>query len=172
VDRRIDLIIGLLVIALGAAVLYVAQGIRPTGPVVDAIGPRAFPYMIGVFFLLGGSRIVYVRLKSWRTETGNLVAEEGEPDEPGVPASAAQAFTVMGAAVVYALMLPTAGYAIGTPAFVIVTLKALRMRSWPAVILTALAYTAVTYVVFAHYLAVDLPLGPLTGAFRSVGLAR
>jgi len=45
-------------------------------------------------------------------------------------------------------------------------------RSGSAVILTALAYTAVTYIVFAHYLAVDLPLGPLTGAFRSVGLAR
>lgn len=171
-DRRIDLIIGILVIALGAAVLYVAQGIRPTGPVVDAIGPRAFPYMIGIFFLLGGSRIVYVRLRQWRTETGNLVAEEGESDEPGVPASAPQAFAVMAAAVIYALTLSTVGYAIGTPAFVIVTLKALRMKSWPAVIATALAYTAVTYVVFAHYLAVDLPLGPLTGAFRSIGLTR
>jgi putative tricarboxylic transport membrane protein len=172
VDRRIDLIIGILVIALGAAVLYVAQGIRPTGPVVDAIGPRAFPYMIGIFFLLGGSRIVYVRLRQWRTEAGNLLAEEGEPDEPGVPASAPQAFTVMAAAVIYAFTLSTVGYAVGTPAFVIVTLKALRMKSWPAVIATALAYTAVTYVVFAHYLSVDLPLGPLTSAFRSIGLTR
>ena len=171
-DRRVDLIIGILVIALGAAVLYVAQGIRPTGPVVDAIGPRAFPYMIGVFFLLGGSRVVYVRLRDWRSEVGPLVAEEGEPDEPGVPASAPQAFTVMAAAVIYALTLTSVGYAIGTPLFVIVTLKALRMKSWPAVIATALAYTAVTYIVFAHYLAVDLPLGPLTGAFRSIGLTR
>jgi hypothetical protein len=128
--------------------------------------------MIGVFFLLGGSRIVYVRLRQWRTDTGNLVAEEGEPDEPGVPASAPQAFAIMAAAVIYALTLTSVGYAIGTPLFVIVTLKALRMKSWAVAIATALAYTAVTYIVFAHYLAVDLPLGPLTDAFRSIGLAR
>jgi putative tricarboxylic transport membrane protein len=172
VDRRIDLIIGILVIALGAAVLFFALDIRPTGPVVDPIGPRAFPYMIGLFFLLGGSRIVLVRLREWRSETGPLVAEEGEPDEPGVPASAAQAFTIMAAAVIYAVTLSRVGYLLMTPLFVVIALKALRLKSWAVVIVTALAYTAVTYIVFAHYLGVDLPLGPLAGPFHSLGLAR
>ena len=64
-DRRIDLTIGIAVILTGIGVLYVGHGIRPTGPVVDAIGPRAFPYMFGVFFLVGGTWTVLNRLRLW-----------------------------------------------------------------------------------------------------------
>lgn len=171
-NRRIDLIIGLLVIVVGMAVLLIAKDIRPTGPVVDPIGPRAFPYMIGIFFLIGGSRIVYIRLRNRHRESGPIVATDGEADEPDVPASALQAFTVMGASLLYAFVLNTIGYVLATPAFVIVGLRAMKMRSWPAMVLAAFIYTAVTYVVFAYCMRVALPLGPLTDPFRSFGLAR
>jgi hypothetical protein len=66
----------------------------------------------------------------------------------------------------------TVGYIIATPLYVVVGLKAMRLRSWPTVLLTAAIYTLVTYVVFAVYMRVNLPVGPLTDLFRSVGLAR
>lgn len=170
-NRNIDLLIGVLVIVFGVFVLFVAKDIRPTGPVVDPIGPRAFPYMIGVFFLLGGARIVFVRLASRARETGTSVASDGEEDEPGVPASAVQAFIVMGAAVLYALAMSVVGYLLATPAFVIGGLWAMKMRSWLTMGLTALTYTLITYVIFAHYMRVALPLGPLANPLRSMGIA-
>jgi hypothetical protein len=171
-DRRADLAIALIVIAFGAFVLYTAQHIRPTGPVVDPIGPRGFPYMIGFFFLLGGAAIAYSRLRSWRRESGTVIPNEGEPDEPDVPASAAQAWTIMGASVLYAFAFTTAGYLIATPLYVAIGLRAMRLKSWPKVLLTAFVYTLATYVVFAIYMRVNLPVGPLTDLFRSIGVAR
>jgi putative tricarboxylic transport membrane protein len=171
-DRRIDLAIGIAVILAGLGVLYVASGIRPTGPVVDAIGPRAFPYMIGTFFLIGGTWTVLNRLRLWRGEAGSIVETDGEPDEPDVPASALQAFTVIAASILYVAALPRLGYPITTPLFVIAALKAMRMQSWVTILVLAIVYTAVTYVVFAHYLRVDLPLGPLTSTFHQLGLSR
>ncbi len=171
-DRRIDLAIGIAVFLAGLGVLFVAHGIRPTGPVVDAIGPRAFPYMIGIFFLIGGSWTVLGRLRSWKSETGNFVESEGEPDEPDVPASALQSFAVIVASILYVLAMPRLGYPIATPLFVIAALKAMRMQSWLAIIVIALVYTAATYIIFAHYLRVDLPLGPLRDLFHSLGLSR
>lgn len=171
-DRRVDLGIGLFVLAFGLFVLVTASTIRPTGPVVDAIGPRGVPYVLGVFFLIGGGSIVLSRLRAWRSGASDVVKSDGEPDEPGVPASALQAFMVMAAAFGYALLLNRLGYVIATPAFVIVTLKTMRLRSWVVVLATAVAYTLVTYVLFALYMRVDLPVGPLTDLFRSLGLAR
>jgi hypothetical protein len=68
--------------------------------------------------------------------------------------------------------LPRLGYPITTPLFVIAALKAMRMQSWVTILVLAIVYTAVTYVVFAHYLRVDLPLGPLTSTFHQLGLSR
>jgi putative tricarboxylic transport membrane protein len=171
-DRRIDLAIGIAVILAGLGVLYVARGIRPTGPVVDAIGPRAFPYMIGLFFLVGGTWTVINRLRLWKGERGDIVETDGEPDEPDVPASALQAFTVIGVSILYVAAMPRLGYPITTPLFVIAALKAMRMQSWLTILVLALVYTAVTYIVFAHYLRVDLPLGPLASTFHQFGLSR
>lgn len=171
-DRRIDLAIGIAVALAGLGVIFVANGIRPTGPVVDAIGPRAFPYMIGIFFLIGGSWTVLNRLRGWKNESGNIVESEGEPDEPGVPASALQSFAVIVASILYVLAMPRLGYPIATPFFVIAALKAMRVRSWLTIVAIAVVYTAVTYVIFAHYLRVDLPLGPLASSFHSLGLSR
>jgi len=170
-DRRIDLALALLVVVLGVAVIIGAQDIRRTGPVVDPIGPRAMPYIVGMLFVVGGLRIVSIRLRSWRRDGGNLVATDGEPDEPGVPASARQAFTVIAASVLYALALSSVGYIVATPLYVIVGLRAMRVRSWWSTCAAALIYTTLTYVVFAHYMRVDLPLGITAGAMRSLGLA-
>jgi putative tricarboxylic transport membrane protein len=171
-DRRVDLFIGLFVIALGAAVILVAGGIRPTGPVVDPIGPRGFPYLIGVAFLLSGAVIVYGRLRRWDRGGPSVVATEGEPDEPDVPASAPQAWTIMAASVIYALALNPVGYLLATPIYVAVALRTMRMRSWTTILVMAIAYTVLTYLVFAILMRVNLPLGPLTGTMRSLGLGR
>jgi hypothetical protein len=67
----------------------------------------------------------------------------------------------------YVALLPLAGYRVSTFLF----MAALQLvfepprgaRRWVAVMVSALATTALTYVVFQHYLSVLLPRGHWTG---------
>ena len=128
--------------------------------------------MIGTFFLIGGGFVVASRLRSWRSETGDIVETDGEADEPDVPASATQAWVIMAASVAYALALIPVGYVLATPIYVMVALKAMRMRSWATVVTISVVYTILTYLLFAKFMGVNLPVGPLIHLFRSLGLAR
>lgn len=89
-----------------------------------------------------------------------------------MPASAARAWTIMGASVLYILLLEPLGYIITTPLYVVLALKTMRMKAWSGPILTAIIYTAVTYIVFAIYMRVNLPVGPFTELFRAYHIGR
>lgn len=171
-DRRVDLLIALLVIAAGVFVIVMAQGIRSIGPVVDPLGPKAIPNVVGTLMVLGGAGIAISRVRRWRREPGHLVENEGEPDERGVPASSAQAALMMALTFGYVVVMPYLGYPIVTLLFIAGALRVMRVRSWAAIVLTAVIYTVVTYLVFARVVNVNFPLGPLADALRSLGLAR
>lgn len=171
-DRRVDLLIALLVVAAGVFVIVVAQGIRSIGPVVDPLGPKAIPNVVGALMILGGGGIAVSRLRRWRQEPGHLVDNEGEPDERGVPASSRQAALIMALSFGYVAALPYLGYIIASLVFVGGALRVMRVRSWAAIVLTAAIYTVVTYLVFARVVNVNFPLGPLADVLRSLGLAR
>lgn len=166
-DKRIDLFIAGIVFLFGCFVLVESFGIRPTGPVVDTIGPRGFPIVIGAIFAIGGLAVATARLRAWNAEPGNLVTTDGEPDEPNVPASGPQAWALMAIAICYALTLQHLGYLIATPLFVGFALVAMKLRSVATLVGTAAIYTAITYLVFATLMGVRLPLGPLVGLLSS-----
>jgi hypothetical protein len=160
-DKRIDLFIAGLVFLFGFFVFVGSFGIRPTGPVVDTIGPRGFPMVIGLIFMGGGLAVVFGRLRGWRREPGTLVETDGEPDEPGIPASGLQAWSLMGMALAYILSLSHLGYLIATPVFVGVALVMMKVRSVTTLAVTPVLYTAITYIVFRTVMGVQLPLGLL-----------
>lgn len=166
-DKRIDIFIAGTVFLFGCFVFVEAFGIRPTGPVVDTIGPRGFPIVIGTIFAVGGLTVAINRLRAWNAEPGNLVTTDGEPDEPNVPASGPQAWALMAIAVCYALSLQHLGYLIATPLFVGLALRVMKVRSKATLVGTAIIYTAITYLVFATLMGVRLPLGPLLGLLSS-----
>jgi putative tricarboxylic transport membrane protein len=171
-DRRVDLLIAVIWAAAGVFILVVAQGIKSIGPVVDPLGPKAIPDVVGIGLLVGGALLAVRRVRAWDTGTGNLVESDGEPDEPNIPASAPQAFALMALTFGWVIAMPYLGYVIVTLLFVILGLRITRLRSWPLAITIAVAYTAITYLVFARVVNVNFPLGPVTELFRSLNLAR
>jgi putative tricarboxylic transport membrane protein len=172
IDRRIDLAIGFAVIVFAVAILVFTGHIRPTGPVVDPIGPRGFPYLLGGLMLASGVVNVTGQLRRWDRSGAAMVPTDGEPDEPDVPASGLQAFALMAVTFAYVAILTRVGYVIATPAYVAAALWLMRLRSTKTIVLTAVIYTLVTFLIFAVAMRVSLPLGPLADLLRSTGYVR
>ena len=168
-DRRIDLAVAAAFTLLGLFIIFQATGIK-TGMMRYPIGPRAAFYLTGGVLAAGGLILILRALRSWGRTPVNLIQNEGTPDEAGYPASAQRAFTLMGAALVYGLTFNILGYLIATPIFVAVALVVLgQRRAWPIATIAVL-FTLINYVIFAHALGVRIPVGPLTGPFRALGL--
>lgn len=172
IDRRIDLAIGFAVVVFAVAILVFTGHIRPTGPVVDPIGPRGFPYLLGAVMLAAGVANITGQVRRWSRSGPDLVPTDGEPDEPEVPASGLQAFALMAATFAYVAILTQIGYVIATPAYVAAALLLMRLRSKTTIVLTAIGYTLVTFVIFAVAMRVRLPLGPIADLLRSTGYVR
>jgi putative tricarboxylic transport membrane protein len=172
IDRRIDLAIGFAVIVFAVAILVFTGHIRPTGPVVDPIGPRGFPYLLGGVMLVAGIVNVLGQVRRWKRSGATMVPTDGEPDETDVPASGAQAFALMAVTFAYVAILTRVGYVIATPVYVAAALWLMRLRSTKTIVLTAVGYTLVTFVIFAVAMRVSLPLGPLADLLRSTGYVR
>ena len=163
-DRRIDVVLAVGVVALGVFIVIAAQFIGRS-PIPDPIGPRGIPTGLGVAFALGGAGLVARRLIRWHSED-TLVEPEGTQDDIGVPSgSARRALKIWVVGAVYVLTLPFAGYLIGTPIFVGAVLYLLqfdRPRLFgviPSIVAFPVVFTAVTYGLFAMLLGIRIPLG-------------
>ena len=167
-DRRFDIGLAIAFIALGIFVIIVASGI-PSGIHKDPVGPRAFFYGCAGVFILGGLVTVARRAMSWRYELGNIVQAEGTGDEPEQPVSAVRAATLFTLTILYAVLFEPLGYLIVTPLFIVAGLVILRVRNAVGVGAIAIIFTLLAYLVFAQFLDVRLPVGPLTDFFRSMG---
>jgi putative tricarboxylic transport membrane protein len=161
-DSRKDLIFAVGVVALGIAVILIAHSWEE--PLIrDAVGPRAFPYGLGLLFILGGGFVVAQRLRNMNAAGGYQVASEGNEDEADYPASGLRGIAMILLAFAYAAVLNPLGFVVATPAFLLLAFLLMQQRSWTVMLLTAFIYTAATYLVFGRVLNVRLPPGLLTG---------
>lgn len=168
-DRRIDLAVAAAFMALGLLIIFEASGIKP-GMMRDPIGPRAAFYVSGGILAVGGLILIVRRLATWQLAAVNLVQNEGTPDEEGYPASVARAFKLIGAALLYGLTFNLLGYLIATPLFIAAALVVLGQKKPLSIAVIAILFTVINYAIFAHVLGVRIPVGPLTGPFRALGL--
>jgi putative tricarboxylic transport membrane protein len=168
-DRRADIAVAAAFMALGLFIIWQATTIR-LGMMRDPIGPRVAFYITGGTLALGGLVIILRSLWSSRQRAGNRIPNEGVPDEADYPASTGRALAIMGCCIAYGLTFDLLGYLIATPLFIIAALAILGERHAGRIVLIALIFTAVTYVIFAQALGVRVPVGPLTGPFRALGL--
>ena len=159
-DSRKDLIFSIGVIALGLAVIYIAHS-WPEPLIQDTVGPRAFPYGIGLLFVLGGAFIAVQRVRNMHASIGYKVPGEGGEDEDGVPASGVRALTLIGLCAVYTLVLNPIGFLIATPPFVALALILMEERKAVLVLTAAVTFTVVTYVLIHTLLGGRLPPGVL-----------
>jgi putative tricarboxylic transport membrane protein len=146
--RRADFAIGLGLLAF--ALVYYQQSFSIVrGFASDRLGPAFFPRMLALS-LAALSLVLIVR----------ALAGRSDPSRP--PAMRLGVFAaVMGLLVVYAVIMPAVGFIVATPVLLAAVIWLLGLRQWAALLTTAIAVTAVLYVVFGRALHVLLPLGPL-----------
>ncbi|MFI9838650.1 tripartite tricarboxylate transporter TctB family protein [Nonomuraea sp. NPDC051941] len=143
---------------LAAAVVVLAQAFAiPQGEGYQAVGPRAFPLLVGV-----GLAVVSVIgvVQAFRpgtrepapatTDAGGEVAEK--PHWPSV-------LLLIGSLAAYAILLVPAGYWQATTAFFVAVARVLGSRRLVRDVLVGLALALATYFLFDRLLGISLPPG-------------
>jgi putative tricarboxylic transport membrane protein len=167
-DRRYDMAMALVVIALGVFVFVVANAIS-SGFHKDAVGPRAFFYGVGTVFIVGGGSLAIRLLLLWKGQKGHMIPPEGETDEEGYPVSILMAAGVIAISILYVIFLRPLGYLITTPLYITGGMAIFGERRWGWIVLFALGFTLIFYIAFAQILKLSIPVGPLTTLFRDLG---
>lgn len=108
------------------------------------MGPGYFPLVVGILLTLVGLAV---------TATAMAAASEKLP-----PFEWRAAVAITAAIVASGLLLLTAGLLVAIPVLVVVSSLAVRRRSWPAVIATAVALTFMAWLIFIAGLGLRIPL--------------
>jgi len=157
-----DGVAGLICLALSIGMLVLTRGL-PQSPLVP-IGPDFYP-RIGLMVMALLSALLLV-IDLWRQRSQTTIAPAEAPAAPEM-----RNYQLVGISFAvfagYVILLPQLGYRVATFAFM-AALQAVfeaprSARRWTLILVSALATSAVTYVVFEHYLSVLLPRGKWTG---------
>jgi len=169
-DRRLGPSLTLLALAWLWLVLAYIPGARAEGEP----GPRAFPILLGVVLAgLGACMAVLALVSVWRGRPATRPAGAGLADRPStdhpavaetIPSitgrEATFAGSTFGLLILYAFLLDKAGFLIGTPVVIVLTMGGLlRVRRWGLVLSLAVGFTLGCWVVFAAVLGTPLPRG-------------
>ena len=148
--RRADLLggIGLL---LFAAFYFERSFAISTGLASDRLGPTFFPRVLASGLALLAA-VLIVRALLDRSDRAPLSAVR-----------AARLFGVLGLTVIWALLLPRAGFLLVTPLLLGSVMWTMGLRRWRGLIGVSIGMTLVLYLVFVRALNVLLPMGPLGG---------
>ena len=168
-DKRIDLVISLVLVAIGGLIIHLTNGFR-VGSFPDPVTSRGLSYFTGSYLILAGLFLAARRLWTWSIIPGNYTVSEGHEDELGHPASAIRAFSMMGLCAAWATLLKPVGFLIVTPVIIVIMLLLMDVRSVRRLAAFSLLFTFVMWLAFSEILGITLPYGPLTGLARSWGL--
>ena len=160
-DKRVDLLFGILLVALGVSAFVLASQFR-RGTVADPLGVAGLPRALAVTLAFAGAAVVVRRLATWRESAGWLVAPEGASDDASYPASAWRPYVVIGALSAYVVAFQHVGYPITTIAFLMFTMWLMRIRSWWRLIGVSVGFTAVAFLLATRVFHILLPVGPLS----------
>ncbi len=172
--RRTELALSFFLVALGVATIFGAYYTIPELSVLrDLIGARGFAYVVGAFVALGGAVLVVLQVRALRpvvADAADTASDERGGDEPGRPASAFRAFSVIGVLIVYAALLRPAGYIPATVFFVSAGTFLMDGRGPVRLFVFPLLYAIGTYLLFDTLLGVRIPDGVLRPLIVAVGL--
>ena len=157
-----DGIAGLICLALSIGMLVLTRGL-PQSPLVP-IGPDFYPRIVLTIMAVLSAMLVVFDLWRQRAQAAPATAGAAVAPEKRNYRLVGVTFAVFAG---YVVLLPLLGYRLSTFIFM-AALQAVfeaprSARRWIVVLVSALATSAVTYVVFEHYLSVLLPRGRWTG---------
>jgi len=138
-----------------ALVYFYGTSQIPSLEIGDPLGPKAFPYLLGIALLIATGLLVVEHLKDTPSE-GPSAERPAKPDRRHLP--------VLGAVVVwiaiYFAVFETLGYVVATTIFLFALMVWFNRGKWLANALSALLFSAGSYIMFA-WLDVTLPSGIL-----------
>jgi putative tricarboxylic transport membrane protein len=157
-----DGIAGLICLALSIGMLLLTRGL-PQSPFVP-LGPDFYPRIVLIIMLVLSAMLLASDLLRLGQRRAGAAADADAPPEKRNYRLVGMTFAIFAG---YVILLPLAGYRLATFLFMVALQSAIDpphgMRRWAVVMVSALASSAVTYVVFDHYLSVLLPRGHWTG---------
>jgi CDP-diglyceride synthetase len=158
-----DGIAGIICLGLSIAMLVMTRDL-PHSSLVP-IGPDFYPRIVLIVGALLSAILVAADIvANLRGRTATAAAPSPAPAAKKNYALVVLTFVVF---TVYVALLPWLGYRIATFLFVAVEQAAIERPAsrwrWIVILITAVATSLVTYVVFEQYLQVLLPRGSLTG---------
>jgi hypothetical protein len=168
-NKYIDLVGSLLIVALGGFVLVVAFGYPPPKVVFDAIGPMGFPKAIGAFLVVGGL-LQSVRTALYIRRYGRWAPEEGVQDEPEHPTSRWRALIFIAGCFVFLVLMQPLGFLIAMPLAIVAGLWSMGYANWMRRAIVAIGFTLFAFAMFVLVLGVPLPDGPIENMLIDAGL--
>lgn len=138
-----------------AAVYFYATTLIPSLEIGDPLGPKAFPRLLGICLLIGAGMLF---LEMWRERK----APAPEPALAG-PRDVRHLWILSGVVVwtgLYYAVLEKLGYVVASSIYLLMLMAWFNRHKWLANVLTAVLYSALSYVMFAK-LDVNLPKGIL-----------
>jgi putative tricarboxylic transport membrane protein len=168
-NKYLDLVGSLLIVALGVFVLAVAFSYPPPKVVFDSIGPMGFPKAIGAFLVVGGL-VQSARTALYIRRFGKWSPEEGVQDETEHPVSKWRALLFIAGCFVFVALLQPLGFLIAMPIAIVVALWSMDYANWVRRVVVALGFTVVAFIAFGIILAVPLPAGPIEIMLIDAGL--
>jgi putative tricarboxylic transport membrane protein len=156
-----DAITGAAIALCAGWFLWQAAALRE-GPGYAAVGPRVFPAIVGVGFLVSGLALFLSGLRGARRQgTTDADAERHAPtDWPTLLAMA-------GLLALYLVLFRPLGFILASAGFLVAGAWALGSRAWARDLVAGALVSIPTYVVFARLLGLELPAGPLEGPLRA-----
>ena len=114
-------------------------------------GSAFLPFWLGVVMAVLATMLLVGALRS------------GDPGPAWLPGGAGlrRLALVIVATTAFVALLNVIGMTLGTVVFLIVLMRFLDRQPWPLTIVVALAVAGLNYAVFAYWLHVPLPAGPL-----------
>jgi putative tricarboxylic transport membrane protein len=149
-----DMYLAIVIAAFSVVYLYLDFQL-PNQASGDPIGPRLYPGLLG-FGLLGAALLLIVETRSRRTLLTRVV--------PTVPQSKRNVGVLFGIAawtLIYYSAFQTIGYLVSTVCFIFVLLLYFNPRHHITNAAVAIGFSALVYLLFTDFLAVDLPKGIL-----------
>jgi putative tricarboxylic transport membrane protein len=168
-NKYIDLVGSLLIVALGVFVLAVAFSYPPPKVVFDAIGPMGFPKAIGLFLVVGGL-VQSVRTALYIRKFGKWSPEEGVSDEAEYPSSKWRALLFIAGCFVFLGLMQPLGFLISMPLAIVAALWSMDYANWTRRIVVAIGFAIFAFATFELVLGVPLPAGPVENMLIDVGL--
>jgi putative tricarboxylic transport membrane protein len=167
IERRLAIVIALVALL----VLWLSLQV-PEPSSFMAVGPRTFPYILGLAMLLSAILLFILPPRSVPSTEEREAVEHtdasviaGDPGQEGVdePLEWRRVLLLMGLTLLYVLLFVPLGFVLSTVPFIIVSARVLGSRHLIRDIIVAIAVAVSIYYLFTQILRVGLPEIPFLG---------